>query len=167
MKRDEIKNDILAFADDDSDVLFESNGDIIFYKNGNLQTCNIATNIDGNCIVTYQGEQFSYRTFIAKKLANLEIFARKIIEKRRTIDAFVGSPAILKSVHKESRNTALTLLREECDNFLEFGSKISFITADAGHGKSALLKQYQFLQADRYLKNQSPYLFWHIDKQVS
>jgi len=165
MTREDIKNDILAFADDDSDVLFESNGDVIFYKNGNLQTCQITTNSDGNRIVTYQGEQFAYRTFIARKLANLELFARKIIEKRKTIEAFVDSPAILKSVHIETRNTALTLLGQECDNFLEFGSKISLITADAGHGKSALLKQYQYLQADRYLKNQSPYLFWHIDLQ--
>lgn len=165
MTKEEIKNDILAFADDDSDVLFEANGDVVFYKNGSLQTCQITINTDGNRVVAYQGEQFSYRTFIARKLANLDLFARRIIEKRKAIEAFVDSPAILKSVHGEARNTALALLGHECDNFLEFGSKISFITADAGHGKSALLKQYQYLQADRYLKNQSAYLFWHIDLQ--
>ena len=59
MTREDIKNDILAFADDDSDVLFESNGDVIFYKNGNLQTCQLTTKSDGNRIVTYQGEQFA------------------------------------------------------------------------------------------------------------
>lgn len=165
MTREDIKSDILAFADDDSDVLFEANGVVIFYKNGSLQTCQITTNSEGNRIVTYQDEQFSYRTFIARKLANLELFARKVNEKRKPIDGFVDSPAMLKSVYTETRNTALELLGQECDNFLEFGSKISFITADAGHGKSALLKQYQYLQAKRYLENQSSYLFWHIDLQ--
>lgn len=83
MTQEEIKNDILAFADDDSDVLFESNGDVIFFKNGNLQNCNIYINDEGYRVVKYQDEILSYRTFIAKKLANLDIFARKIIEKRK------------------------------------------------------------------------------------
>jgi hypothetical protein len=165
MTKEYIKNDILAFADDDSDVLFESDGVIIFYKNGRLQTCRIITNQEGNLVVEYEGEQFSYKTFIARKLANLEIFARKIHEKRKPVYGFVDTPAILKSGHKETGKTALILLQEECNNFLEFGSKITFITADAGHGKSALLRQYQYLQADLYLKNQSNYLFWHIDLQ--
>lgn len=165
MTQEEIKKDILAFADDDSDVLFESNGDVMYYKNGTEQICRIISNEEGNRIVEFQGENFPYRTFIARKLANLDLFARKIIEKRKKVDAFVDSPAELKTVHKEEKETALILLQRECDNFLEFGSKINFITADAGHGKSALLKQYQHLQAERYLQNKSPYLFWHVDLQ--
>lgn len=165
MTQEEIRSDILAFADDDSDVLFESNGEVIFYKNGDLQNCKLSTNADGNRIVEYQDEKFPYRTFIAKKLANLDMFAKKLTEKRKNVDAFVDSPAVLKTVYKEEKKSALTLLQNECDNFLEFGSKISFITADAGHGKSALLRQFQYLQAERYLKNESAYLFWHIDLQ--
>lgn len=163
--REDIKNDILAFADDDSDVLFEPNGDIVFYKNGGLQTCKITTNLEGNQVINYQDETFSYRTFIAKKLANLELFARKIIEKRKRIEKFVDGQSTLRSIHNETPNTALTLLANECNNFLEFGSKISFVTADAGLGKSALLKQYQYLQAERYCENESHYIFWHIDLQ--
>lgn len=165
MTKEEIKIDFLAFADDDSDILFEPNGDVMFYKNGTEQICRISTNDEGNCIVDYQGEKLGYRTFIAKHLAKLDLFARKILEKRKGIEEFVDSPAILQTGQKSINGKALELLQRECDNFLEFGSKINFITADAGHGKSILLKQFQALQAERYIKGESKYLFWHVDLQ--
>lgn len=165
MTKDEIKKDFLAFADDDSDVLFDPNGDIIFHKNGTEHICKVFMNSEGFWKVEFQEEEFSYRTFIAKHLARLDLFARKILEKRKGIEDFVDSPAILKTVHKETQGSALELLKMECDNFLQFGSKINFITADAGHGKSALLKQFQHIQAERYTKGESNYIFWHVDLQ--
>ncbi len=165
MTKEEIKKDFLAYADDDSDILFESNGDVMYFKNGTEHICRIITNEEGNTIVEYQDEKFAYRTFIVKHLANLDLFARKIIEKRKGLDEFVDSPAILQYVHKSINGSALTLLQKECDEFLEFGSKINFITADAGHGKSVLLKQFQAIQDERYVKGESKYLFWHVDLQ--
>lgn len=165
MTKEEIRVDFLAFADDDSDILFEPTGDVMFYKNGTEQICRISTNEEGNCIVEYQGEKLSYRTFIAKHLAKLDLFARKILEKRKGIEEFVDSPAILQTGQKSTHGKALELLQTECDSFLQFGSKINFITADAGHGKSILLKQFQALQAERYIKGDSNYLFWHVDLQ--
>jgi hypothetical protein len=161
----EIRKDILAFADDDSDVIIEPTGEIMFYKNGTEQICSIKTNSQQTQNVEYNGENLSYNEFISKKLARLDIFAAKIKEKRSTIDAFVDGPAILYTSSKNETGKALELLKRECDNFFEFGSKISFITADAGHGKSVLLKQFQYEQAKRYLKKESNYLFWHIDLQ--
>lgn len=165
MTKEEIKKDFLAYVDDDSDVLFESNGDVMYFKNGKEHICRITTNDEGNTIVEFQEEKFPYRTFISKHLANLDLFARKIIEKRKGLEEFVDSPAILQNGHKSINGTALTLLQKECDEFLEFGSKINFITADAGHGKSVLLKQFQAIQAERYIKGESKYLFWHVDLQ--
>ena len=89
MTREEIKKDFLAFADDDSDVLFESTGEVMFYKNGTEQLCKIITCNDGITTVEYQGEKFPYRTFIAKHLAKLDLFARKILEKRKGLKEFV------------------------------------------------------------------------------
>ena len=165
MNKNEIKKDLLAFADDDSDVLFEPGGDVMFYKNETEQICRIYINDEGNWMVNYQDEVMPYRTFIAKHLAKLDLFARRILEKRKKIDDFVDGSALLKTVYKDYNGTALELLRKECDSFLEFGSKINFITADAGHGKSVLLKQYQNIQAERYVNGESKYLFWHVDLQ--
>ena len=165
MTKEEIKKDFLAYVDDDSDVLFELNGDVMYFKNGTEHICRILTNEDGHTIVEFQEEKFPYRTFISKHLANLDLFARKIVEKRKGLEEFVDSPAILQNGHKSINGTALTLLQKECDEFLEFGSKITFITADAGHGKSVLLKQFQAIQAERYIRGESKYLFWHVDLQ--
>lgn len=165
MTREEIKKDFLAFADDDSDVLFESTGEVMFYKNGTEQLCKIITCTEGTTTVEYQGEKFPYRTFIAKHLAKLDLFARKILEKRKGLKEFVDSPAILQSGLSTKNDKALKLLQQECDEFLEFGSKINFITADAGHGKSILLKQFQAIQAQRYIDGESKYIFWHVDLQ--
>lgn len=166
MTKEEIKKDFLAFADDDSEIIFDINsGELLYFKNDMEHLCKIFTNSEGNTTVEYQGENFPYRMFIAKNLAKLDLFARRITEKRKKVEAFVDSPAVLKTVYSEEMQTALVLLQQECDCFLEFGSKINFITADAGHGKSALLKQFQYIQAERYLKNESPYLFWHVDLQ--
>lgn len=166
MTTKELKKDILAFADDDSDVLIDnSTGEILYYKNGTEQICKIKTNSEGNNFVEVEGQDIPYKTFISKHLARLDIFAKKLIDKRSAIDTFVDGPALLKTVHSEKEGTALELLKQECDNFLEFGSKINFITADAGLGKSVLLKQFQYIQAKRYSNNESNYIFWHIDLQ--
>jgi hypothetical protein len=165
INRAEIRKDILAFADDESEVIIEPTGEIMFYKNGTEQICSVKTDNQHTQYVEYNGENLSYNEFISKKLARLDIFATKIKEKRSKIEAFVDGPATLYTTSKNEIGKALELLKKECDNFFEFGSKISFITADAGHGKSALLKQFQYEQAERYLKKESNYLFWHIDLQ--
>jgi hypothetical protein len=165
INKTEIRKDILAFADDDSDVIIEHSGEIMFYKNGAEQICSIKSDSQQNQQVEYNGERLNYNEFISKKLARLDVFATKIKEKRNKIEAFVDGPAMLYTPSKSETGKALELLKKECDNFFEFGSKISFITADAGHGKSVLLKQFQYKQAERYLNKESNYLFWHIDLQ--
>ena len=164
MNREEIRKDILAFADDDSDVIIEPSGDILFYKNGSEQLCTIKTESD-TLKVYFNDEVLSYNDFISKKLARLDVFAQKIIEKRKKLEEFIDGPAHLYTNYKNVEGKALELLEKECDGFFQFGSKITFITADAGHGKSILLKQFQYYQAERYAQKKSNYLFWHIDLQ--
>ncbi len=53
-------------------------------------------------------------------------------------------------------------LNEECTPSWG-GTKICFVTADAGHGKTALLERYEQEVAKNYLENKSPYLFLHIN----
>ena len=55
MNKDEIRKDLLAFADDDSDVIIEPNGDVLFYKNGSEQLCTIRE-IEGIVKVNFNEE---------------------------------------------------------------------------------------------------------------
>lgn len=161
-----IKQDIQAFADDDGEVFVENNGKILFTRNGQDMLVEVKENLDtGQISIVYNGIEMPYRVFLAKKLANLDLFANKIIEKRSKNDIYVDGTAELYRVSSKLSDNGLNLLNLECNDFLFSGTKLTFITADAGHGKTALLKKYQQEQAARYLKNQSNFLFWHIDLQ--
>ena len=67
------------------------------------------------------------------------------------------------SIDQQRQGKAMPLLYEESKNTALIGTKISFVTADAGHGKSMLLRHFQYSQAQKYLDNNTNFLFWHID----
>ncbi|MCZ8070304.1 MAG: NACHT domain-containing protein [Cytophagales bacterium] len=166
MSKEEIKRDIQAFADDISAVLIDNKGNILFTRNGKDYECSFETDsTSGVSYINYEGKRVPYRKFIAKDLAHLEVLATKLLEKKDIVEPFVDGPSVLRFGSSTLEGSALQLLDDECKRFLEFGTKITFLTADAGHGKTALLKQYQKVQAERYLRNESDFLFWHIDLQ--
>lgn len=49
----------------------------------------------------------------------------------------------------------MEILTKECTDRLFAGTKISFVTADAGHGKTALLREFQYEQAQKYVEGKS------------
>lgn len=163
---DNVQADIQAFADDDNDAIVERSGHIIFYRNGNCIECDLREGPDGNPLIDIAGEQLPYRRFISHKLARLDVFAEKLASKRPAPAVFIDGPGRLDSVSLENReDTAVNLLHAECSSSSAFAARVVFITADAGTGKTVLLKQYQAAQAQRFLSGQSPFIFWHIDLQ--
>ncbi len=166
MNFSDIKEDIKSFADDESDMIFEKDGTILFTRNGNDEHIRVYENEEnGAFYVETQGITLSYRKYLSSYLAKLEIFANKLIEKRGKIDAYVDGDAKLLSGHSEKIDKSLTILEDEASDFLVAATKLTFITADAGHGKTALLKEFQFKQASGFLKGENKYLFWHVDLQ--
>jgi len=165
MNKLQIERDFRAFSDNETDVVLDpSSGEVMYYKNGSEQICKLITE-GGNDVVEFQGTRISYRTFIAKHLAKLDLFAQKIMEKRQVSSTYVDSEAVIIRSKGQSVGTGLELMKNECDSFLEFGTKVNFVTADAGLGKSMLFKQFQYQQAQRYSLNDTSYLFWHVDLQ--
>src|ERR1035437_1188399 len=166
MNKHEIKKDIQAFADDDANIIFDSLGNVMFTRNGHDMSFKVYTEPDTLITrVNYDGKEFLYREFFSKEIARLDLFATKLIEKRKGNDVFIDGPAILKLAFGEKSDSCLNLLKYESDSFYEFATKVTFITADAGHGKTALLREFQYSQAKRYLVGESKYLFWHVDLQ--
>lgn len=162
-----IIEDIKAFADDVSDVVVDRpEGSILFTRNGKDYMIKIIKK--GNHIeyVDYDGSIILYKTFLSKHLAKLDSLAERISTKRLGIQAFIDGPATLDSVEKREKfGNALEMLKKECHRRNEYTTKVIFITADAGHGKTALLRQYQSIQASEYLNGKTNQLFWHIDLQ--
>ena len=164
--KDRIKRDLQAFADDDASVIIEPEGDVILTRGGkDYQFKIIRDAANGQESIKYDGKTMTYRDFLSKEIARLDIFAKKILDKNDKIDAFIDGPSIEKLSGSTNEGKCLSILANECNNFLPFGTKVTFVTADAGHGKTALLKEFQYEQAKRYLAGESNYLFWHVDLQ--
>lgn len=167
MNRDEVLKDLAAFADDDSAVEMDPAGYVLLERRGEEVSFKLEESDSGGLFAAMNGDRIAYRDLLARSLGRLDLLASRILERRDTAPgAFVESQATLDQAlgHQES-GSALELLKAECDEPLPFAVRLAFITADAGHGKSALLKELQRRSAEAYLERTSPYLFWHVDLQ--
>jgi len=163
---DEVRSDIAAFADDDEDLIIDTSGLMLFVRGGKEVSCRYEETADGRRIVQVEDQQMSYRDFVVRYLGRLDVFAERLLAKRSTTGPFIDGPAVLDSVEAgRTSGTAIALLDSECQRSSGFTSRVCFITADAGHGKTALLRQYQDQCATGFLEGKTSFLFWHLDLQ--
>lgn len=163
---EKIQDDLRSFADDENDLIIEKSGEVLFNRFGKELQCKINKGSNGSLLVSIDGQYLPYLKFISKELARLDLFAEKLIHRYPSPPNFVNGPAILDSPSdKQIKNKSLELLNQVINDTLPFTSRVVFITADAGQGKTMLLKEMQYKIAKRYLSNQCQYLFWHVDLQ--
>lgn len=160
----QIREDISTFADDVDDIVYEGDGSITFERLGSLVTLQLFEK-EEQVAVRYNGNEYSYQDFLSLVLANLPVFANKIIQqnKEQSGQPYVDPDAILVKANGQQQGKAKDVLQEECDSPAWLGARIVFVTADAGHGKSFLLREFQREQAQKFLDKKSKYIFWHID----
>lgn len=161
---DKYLKEILTFADDYNNVIKEMDGTICFTRLNQLMAIKLLKKND-NILVEYNGSTMPYKTFLAKHLACLDLMARRIKEKDPSIQEqyYVDGMAKLWTDEGTRQGSSIELLDHECKREVFIGSKICFVTANAGHGKTVLLRQYQFKQATEYLQGKTDFLFVHID----
>lgn len=157
-------NEILTFADDVNDVMKDTQGNIVFSRLNQLMSIKLKMQ-DGKAFVEYNNVLLPYKKFMANHLANLDLMARHIIDKDQVLDDiyYVDGKASLTTDDAPMQDSALELLDKECKREVFIGSKICFVTANAGHGKTLLLRQYQRILARKYINGKADYLFLHID----
>jgi hypothetical protein len=172
----QIIEDLKAFSEKPENVEVTNTGESIIERFGKEIIFKIIYDRENDKynITDQEGQTYSYSTFLTKYIARLDILANRLIESRENSqkiigeEPFVEGEGILKTFNNSfigEKGKVLDLLKKECDDLLPFSTKVTFITADAGHGKTYLLKEFQYQQAKRYLKGESPYLFLHIDLQ--
>ena len=156
-----------SFADNEADVELGSDGTLLYQRFGKMKTCKIREDEDGRILINDEDSgELPYRRYVALKLGQLDVFAQKLLEDRTSESAFVDGHARLSSVHEaDAEDLGTKLLDAQCRNLNPFSSRLIFITADAGHGKTALLRQYQFDTAFNFNKGNCSFLFWHVDLQ--
>lgn len=160
----QIKEELSTFADDVDDIIFENDGTITFERLGQIVSLQLFEE-KGQIAVRYKGGEYSYMEFLAKELAHLDLFATKILHNDDAEEEqyYVDPDAVLVKINGQQSGKAKEVLLKECDTPAWLGARIVFVTADAGHGKSFLLRQFQREQARKYLEKKAKYIFWHID----
>lgn len=164
----EVLLDVSAFADDADDVVVEDTGRVLYVKNGIDVECRILPD-DGafsDRVRMPDGIEMSYGKFLTHELARLDVLAGKLEEMRPSVPFFVDGEASLARPGDPPRiASSVELLDAECRDAPAFASRVSFLTADAGHGKTALLRHYQREIARDFQTGRSSFVFWHVDLQ--
>ena len=128
---DKYLKEILTFADDYNNVIKEMDGTICFTRLNQLMAIKLLKKND-NILVEYNGSAMTYKTFLAKHLACLDLMARRIIEKDPSIQEqyYVDGIAKLWTDEGTQQGSSIDLLNHECRREVFIGSKICFVTAN-------------------------------------
>lgn len=155
--------EILSFSDDENQAIIESNK-VTFERLGQSIYIEIIDK-DDRVFIKYNEDLIPYRTFLAKILGRLDLMAEKIVRKYEDEGEkiYVDADAICYHGTAKDMGEAKQMLKDICSESNQYATKICFVTADAGHGKTVLLRQYQYDNAKDYLQSRSNYIFWHID----
>ena len=165
MDIEEIRQDIAAFADSEDDIIVERNL-AVFQRNRITYDCKLI-DAAGELEVEFNGARLPYRKFLGEELGRLTILAEAIKQKRKDVIPYIDTKGIVTSSVNEvsDSQSALNLLWQECQSRPFGETKLTFLTADAGHGKTALLRRLTQRFADEYIKGRSDMLLLHIDTQ--
>src|ERR1035437_54356 len=161
----EILADIAAFADSEDAVQIDK-GLAVFQRDRKTYECRLVETASG-VEVDFDGRRLSYRRFLAEELGRMSILAGALRDKRKALSPFIDVTADMTSSLDVPSNSqsALTALGEAC-KLRPFGeTRLIFLTADAGHGKTALLRQLTRRLAEDYLARKSDMILFHIDTQ--
>lgn len=162
----EVEQDLAAFADEESDVAIDQDGSFIIQRHGREMAGQLVRRDGGDLMVSINDTMVPYRRFLTHDLARLDVLAARLLERRVPVPSFVNAQVKLQRASEDvSTDAALEVLHRQCSDLSPFASRVTFITADAGHGKTALLREHQHAQAERFIAGRSHYLFWHLDLQ--
>jgi hypothetical protein len=161
-----IASDLAAFADDDEEVALDPTGSFMLVRNGTDVSGRLIDDAERGLLVEVDGQRQTYGRFLTHHLGRLDVFAERLLAKRSAPSTFIDGPGHLDSARGDpEEGSALDLLTKECQEGSPFATRVTFLTADAGHGKTILLRQHQHQQAQAFVSGRSNYLFWHVDLQ--
>lgn len=165
---DQVRRDFAAFADDDADVDIDVDGTVVFVREGVEQSVQLRSDhASGLVVAAGDGPTVPYKEYLARSLGRLETLAERLLHRRSAVPGgYIDTKARLDRAgqgRQEGQSSAL--LHDECQTAPPFAVRLTFLTADAGHGKSALFRHYQQQVAEAFLHKECPFLFWHVDLQ--
>jgi hypothetical protein len=166
MTTEEIRADIAAFADSEDSVLHDKSL-FVFQRERQEYACRLVETTPGQIDVEVNGTRMSYYKFLAEQLGRLSILAESIRQKRQDVIPYIDTQAVLTDSFEVVSDTgsALDILRRKCAERSPLETALVFLTAEAGEGKTALLRRLTQLSASQYIQGQANSLLLHIDTQ--
>ena len=162
MDIEEIRADIAAFADREEDVIIDK-GTVVFERDRQTVECQLIESPGGTVEVRLNNTTMPYSKFIGEELGRLSVLAEAIKQKRLDVVPYVDTQASLNDTN--DRTSALELLRSQCEERNVGATRLIFLTADAGEGKTALLRRLTRHAADSYSAGMNNWLLLHVDTQ--
>ena len=165
MEVKEIYANIAAFADDENDVIIDK-GLVVFQRNRQTYECRLVET-GGGIEVEYHGSRIPYKRFLAEELGRLSISQKRFGKSGRTFSRISTHDLFgrILSTLNLAASSAIETVREECHSRPFGETKLIFLTADAGHGKTALLRRLSQRFAAEYAERKSDMLLLHVDTQ--
>lgn len=165
-----LKLDLAAFADPGSDIDARPLGDrwfeVSWEEDGAQRDATVLLDeADPTSVRLANGNEQDYRTFLAgPEMGNLKSLARNTLQVLKPLQTFVSPRARLEGqtlADSEAVQLLVTAAQPPED-----GTAVVFVAADAGVGKTELLKATVRLQAERYLSGEASSLWLYVDAQA-
>jgi hypothetical protein len=166
MTTEEIRRDIAAFADDEGSVLIDKSF-IVFQRERQEYTCRLLESAPGQVDIEVNSRRMPYFRFLAEELGRLSILAESIRQKRKDVIPYIDTQAVLtdSTGAVSASGSALDILKRKCAERSLGETALVFLTAEAGEGKTALLRRLTQLSAAEYRAGHANSLLLHIDTQ--
>jgi hypothetical protein len=165
-----LRTDLASFGDPGSPVLLRQQGngwvEASWEEDGRARSARILVGPAGpERVATSGGGEQSYSSFLAgPDMGNLRALARNTLHVIKPLPSFVPSLARLEGEPPQD-GQAVELLVGAAEPTPDLTSVV-FVAADAGVGKTVLLKEVVRRQAERYLAGEATSLWLYVDAQA-
>jgi hypothetical protein len=170
-----LQQDLRGFADRGNEPRVETDGhtlEAVWTTRGKTQSQLFSLTPEGVLRWVGKAGDESYSEFLTSDtMADFRQLAAAITSGIARQDAFVASEAIVEDARPTTASeitatpAALTDLAENARLHAEDRTSLYFVKGDPGAGKTTLLREATALQAERYLKGESGFLFFYVSAQ--
>ena len=164
MQIDEFRRILTTFADEEANVDLR-HGTLVVQVREELIEATVSSRA-GDLVVEEHGEELSAAAWLVKRVARLPVLADRILSYVQEVPNFVTTAGHLVDspdlASHGDRGVAVTDVSREClsllDRHLAGSTTVTYLTSDAGEGKTSLIRQLARAQAEAYSRKKTDWL---------
>ncbi len=178
---DEIENNIIidlkSFSNPGSkitSIIHKNTMDINWTKGREEFSAKFRLTAQSNLIVEFKDQKIQYKGFLASQyMADLDMLAQRILATLPQVENYVSANARVKNIDEAESQNIDYIIRNLCaepfvvDSKILEATKLIFLRAPAGAGKTAAMRMLTRDQAQKYFNTDqdSHFLFFYVDAQ--